>query len=241
MTKSEFLEKLTAELRHNNAEDAADIIQEYDQHFIFKLADGYSEEEIAAKLGDPKAIAAQYDAVPADNKSGKKVITAIGLGTVDFFFGILCMLLYAWTFIMATLVIACCAMAVGLVINGRVPVFGFMPLPYYCALLIGIAFIALAVLSAVGTVYFCRFIRQLIRSYGRFHKNALTAASGKATLPSVSAYPQFSAKHKRALRKLAVIAAIALAVCFIIGFIACVFSAGAIEFWHTWGWFGYIG
>lgn len=62
MTKNEFMAKLTDELKKRNIEDAADVAEEYEQHFAFKLADGYSEEEIAAKLGDPTALAAQFDA-----------------------------------------------------------------------------------------------------------------------------------------------------------------------------------
>lgn len=240
MTKLEFLEKLTVELRHKNVADAADIIEEYEQHFAFKLADGHSEEEIAAKLGNPKVIAAQYDVVPIENKSGKRAITAIGLGVADFFFGILCVLLYAWEIIMAAFVIACGAVTVGLVVNLRASVFALLPsIPYFCAFILGIAFAALTVLCAVGTVYFCGFIRQLMRSYGRFHKNTLAAASGRATLPSLSVYPQFSAKHKRTLRKLAMVAAAVFAVSFIVGYVACMISAGAIEFWHAWGWFHY--
>ena len=51
MTKSEFMTRLEHELRKRNVVDAADVMEEYEQHFAFKLADGYSEEEIAAKLG----------------------------------------------------------------------------------------------------------------------------------------------------------------------------------------------
>lgn len=51
MTRNEFMTRLSAELRRNHVADAVDIEEEYEQHFAFKLADGYSEEEIAAKLG----------------------------------------------------------------------------------------------------------------------------------------------------------------------------------------------
>ena len=53
-TKSEFMTRLEHELRRRNVADAADVMEEYEQHFAFKLADGYSEEEIAAKLGTPE-------------------------------------------------------------------------------------------------------------------------------------------------------------------------------------------
>ena len=50
MTKHEFMARLASELHKRNVADAADVIEEYEQHFAFKLADGYSEEEIASKL-----------------------------------------------------------------------------------------------------------------------------------------------------------------------------------------------
>ena len=54
MTKHEFMARLASELRKRNVADAADVPQEYEQHFAFKLADGYSEEEIK-KLKRAKA------------------------------------------------------------------------------------------------------------------------------------------------------------------------------------------
>lgn len=238
MTKLDFLEKLKTELNRKNVSDAADIIEEYEQHFTFKLADGYSEEEIAAKLGDPKGIAAQYDVSQATGNAGKKIITAIGLGVADFFFGILCILLFAWEIVMVALAISCGTAAVCFIGNlGELAVVSILSMPYYCAFIFGLIFISLTILAVIGTVYFFGFIRQLMRSFGRFHKNTLASASGRAVLPSLTVYPQFSAKGKRMLRKTSLLAVTAFAVCFISGFIVCALSAGAIEFWHTWGWF----
>ena len=61
MKKTEFLNKLREELKKRNVADAADILEEYEQHFDLKLADGFFEEEIAARLGDPAMLAAQFD------------------------------------------------------------------------------------------------------------------------------------------------------------------------------------
>lgn len=242
MTKSEFLKKLTIELNRKNLADTADIIDEYEQHFAFKLADGYSEEEISAKLGDPKEIAAQYDTASTASTGGKKAIAVIGLGAADFFFGIFCVLLYTWEIIMGALIFAFGALSVCLIGRfGNLALFSLPEIPYHCSIILGVATAALTVLSVVGTVYFFGFIRQLMRSFGRFHRNALASASGRATLPSLPIYPQFSAKIKRRLRRTTVIAVTLFAICFIIGFVFCVITAGSFEFWHTWGWFGYAG
>lgn len=61
MTKAEFLTELARELEKRNVADAADIMEENEQHFAFKLADGYAQEEIAAKLGTPAVLAAQFE------------------------------------------------------------------------------------------------------------------------------------------------------------------------------------
>ena len=60
MTKNEFMAQFAAELKKQNIADAADILEEYEQHFTFKLNDGFSEEEIAARLGTPAELAAQF-------------------------------------------------------------------------------------------------------------------------------------------------------------------------------------
>jgi len=41
MTRNEFLQKLADELRKNNITDIEEIISEYEQHFAFKMADGF--------------------------------------------------------------------------------------------------------------------------------------------------------------------------------------------------------
>ena len=241
MTKQQFIEKLKIELQRNHVSDFLDIVAEYEQHFAFKLADGYSEEEIAAKLGDPKALAAQYEASPADYQKSKKTIAAIGLGFVDFFFGILCVLLCAWEIVMCASAVASGTLSVCFVGKvGNLVLFSLPEIPYHCAVILGVAFAALATLAAVGTVYFFGFIHQLMRSFARFHQNTLASASGKAVLPSVTVYPQFSAKIKRRLRKLALFSVTVFAACFISAFIVCAITAGALEFWHVWGWFGYV-
>ncbi|MBQ7871149.1 MAG: DUF1700 domain-containing protein [Oscillospiraceae bacterium] len=240
MKKTEFLELLSLELKRNNVADAADILEEYEQHFAFKLADGYTEEEIAAKLGEPRAIAAQYDALPATGSRGRKILTALGLGLADLCFGLFTVLLWAWEAVMAAFALGCAGAAVGLIGNIRASFFGLLPtLPWYCALLLGLAVAALAVLTAVGVRYFAAFLGQLLRAYCRFHHNALASADGCATLPPLTVYPQFRPQAKRRMKKLALLAVTVFALCFVLCFVVCALSAGTLEFWHAWGWFGH--
>ncbi len=241
MTKNEFLSKLSIELKKNSISDTADIISEYEQHFAFKLADGFTEEEIAVKLGDPAGIAAQYEqGNETKSCSGQRVATIIGLCFADLFAGIFFVLLAAWGVVMAALSLTCATLAVclfgGLNIYTLIP-----PMPYWCGAITGLSLAALAVLATVGCIYFAAFVRQLLRSFGRFQHNALAASSGVAKLPSVAFNPQISAKSNRRIRSIALISLALFAVCFVLSFIVCALSAGSLEFWHTWGWFGHIG
>lgn len=241
MTKHEFLDKLADALKKYNVSDTTDIISEYEQHFAFKLADGFSEEEIAAKLGNPAQLAAQFESSAAAGKGGgKKLITVIGLGFIDLFIGILYALLIGWGVVMAAFALACAATSVCLI--GGLNIYALMPaMPYLPAVILGIAFAALAVLTILSCFYFWAFAGQLMRSYARFHHNTIAAASGGAVLPPLTVYPQLSAKARRKLRSVALIAFVVFATFFVLAIMLSMISAGAIEFWHVWGWFGYAG
>ena len=82
MNKSEFLSQLSSSLRNIPNSEKEDIISEYETHFISGKQDGKCEEEIARKLGNPKAIAKElnvsYAISNADKKrSFKNMITAL--------------------------------------------------------------------------------------------------------------------------------------------------------------------
>lgn len=47
-------------MKINNIDEIEDIISEYEEHFNFKLEEGFTEEEIAKKLSSPKEIAKEY-------------------------------------------------------------------------------------------------------------------------------------------------------------------------------------
>lgn len=242
MTKTEFLTELARELEKRNVVDAADIMEEYEQHFAFKLADGYSQEEIAAKLGAPAALAAQFETAETPNRpgAGSRVLTKIGLGLTELLGGLLFLLLAGWGLVMAAAAVACGAGAVCLL--AKLGMFGLIPaMPYGCAVLLALTLLALGVLFAVGCVWFAAFLRQLARAFGRFRYNTLARSRGCAALPPLPAAPQFSGKSKRALRRVALTALIGFAACFVLTVIVSMITAGALQFWHVWGWFGYQG
>lgn len=231
MKKNDFMQRLSDELQKRNVADAADILQEYEAHFAMKMADGYIEEEIAARLGDPTALAAQFDDAEEtpEKKGGSKPLVVAGLCFADVFAGLFFILLAA---------AALGAAGTAVCLLGKVELGGLLPeLPYWCGAMLALTLAALAVLLAAGCVYFWAFLRQLMRSYGRFRKNALASASGEAGLPPLPISPQFSPKARRRLRTVALVALALFAVCFVLAYFVCSLSAGSVQFWHAWGWF----
>ncbi|HOJ12612.1 MAG TPA: DUF1700 domain-containing protein [Clostridiales bacterium] len=237
MTKSEFLTQLRYELKKNNISDSEDILDEYEQHFAFKLADGFAEEEIAAKLGNPYELASQF--IPNEEQKkhgGRKIVTVIGMVFADIFVGAFFLILYAFAAVMGTFTIA--AAFIGICLLTGLNISNLIPgMPYLCALIYVVCLLALALLSSVGCLYFVSFIKQLMRSYGRFHFNVIAGSAGQAMLPSLPVYPRMSAKSKRRTRLIALFSLTVFAVSFIAGYIISAILAGSLEFWHVWGWF----
>lgn len=237
MTKHEFMTRLTNELHKRNVADAADIVEEYEQHFAFKLADGYSEEEIAARLGDPVELAAQFGDAPQASTGHSAALTWLWLGWVDLFFGVFAALLLAFGAVLAACVLSFGLTGVCLIGNlGRLAFVYLPPMPYWCGAVLGLSLLALCALSVVGCVWYFALCRQVFRSYGRFHHNALAQSRG-GVLPGLPLAPQFAPKKKRQLRTTALVALLLFAVCFVLGYVVCALSAGSFQFWHVWGWF----
>lgn len=237
MTKSEFLLRLGTALAKRDMSDAGEIVLEYEQHFAFKKADGYTDEEIAFKLGDPDALAAQFaeGGVPAKSR-GAKVVTVLGLAFADLLVAMLWVLLWAREIVMilfstASLTSAACLLG-NFNIHSLIP-----PIPYWCGALFGVSLIALAVLCAIETVYSAALDMQLTRSYLRFHKNALCSASRKPCLPPLAIFPQFAPRAGRRLKRTALYSLFVFLVFFAAGMAVSMLSAKALGFWHVWNWF----
>ena len=116
------------------------MLEEYEQHFAFKLADGYSEEEIAARLGSPAELAAQFEAAPQPKRRGSVALTWLWLAWADLAYGIFAVLLIAWGAVMAACVLSFVLTAVCLIGRlDRFPPATLPPMPYVSALLLGLA------------------------------------------------------------------------------------------------------
>jgi len=236
MNKTEFINTLTNTLGERQIEDADEIVAEYEQHFAFKMADGYSEEEIAARLGDPKSLGKQFDSETKETATGNRAIVSLGLVLVDIIVAISFVLLFTWVIIMGVSVVAFAAAGVCLLFN--LDISSLLPsMPYFVALIFAAMFISLAVLAAVGTVFFWLYARQLLRSYFRWHRNTLAAAGGEAQLPNIPTHPHISATMNRHMRRIALVTLTVFVITFQVGYIIAALSAGSFEFWHVWQWF----
>lgn len=238
MNKLEFIDVLTKSLQENNIADIDDIVSEYEEHFRFKMQDGYSEEEIALKLGDPQMLAKQFGpGIKTTGKSkGRRLLIAIALAFSDISVVMFFIILLTWAVSMAVVTVSFTALGICLVAD--INVYGLIPeMPYLSAIIFSVCLFSLTILSAAGTVYCFSFIRQLMLSYIRFHKNAMSVSSGGPVYPPLARHPRLNDKARRVIRSITLIALIIFAFSFIIGFVVSVYSAGVLGFWHEWNWF----
>lgn len=234
MKKNEFLAQLKNELKKNNAAETDDIVLEYEQHFAFKMADGYSEEEIAAKLGEPKAIAAQFDSAKDTEKkmTGGGFFLKLGLGCAAFFEALFYILFLAWDLVLAASAVAIAV--VGACLVSALNISALIPyMPFLGSLILGICVLGLAVIFGVASVYCFGFLKQMIKASVRWHKNMISSSP----LPPLPWNPQFEPKTRRRLRTILLGSLAVFGVFFVLGFVVLALQAGAIGFWHHWNWF----
>lgn len=233
MTKNEYLAKLAGELKKSGVSDADDIVSEYEQHFAFKLADGFTEEEIAAKLGAPEAIAAQFESLGSRGSSGGgKAGLKILMGFCAVFEAMFYLLCLAWSLVVAASAVAFAALGVCLV--GRLNIAGLIPsMPYASALILGAASLALSVFFAAGTYYFFAYTRQFVKVSVHWHRHVLSGGR----YPSIPWNPQFSPRARRTLRAAVHWSVTVFGALFVLGMALSMILAGNLQFWHVWGWF----
>ncbi len=234
MKKIDYLKTLQKELNNNHVAGIDEILVEYDEHFNYKIADGYSEEEIAAKLGKPEQIAAQFAAMdtPSSYRRGNKILAALGFGFLDLFIGIFFILAYVWVIGMGVFSITAILTGFSLGLNfnpGHLVPF----MPWQSAVLFGISILFLGFLAALGTIYLYFYIRQLGKAFVQWQKNTF---SGNM-YPPLSTNPLFSSKARRFLRSAAQISLLVFGIALIAAYIFSAIHAGNLEFWHVWHWF----
>ena len=246
MNKNEYLSTLDNALKAANVQDRAEVIEEYTEHFDLKLADGYSEEEIAAKLAPPDEIAKQFgeassggNDVSKRNETSVKAIKTTGVVILDIIVAPIYFTL--WTLVFALGVTTLSFLLTGFFVAIGIQYFGnsgivMIPyMPIFSRLIVSLAILSLAALSAVGTEYCRLYVMQIGRKYLRWHKNLL---SSKGFLsPPLPLNPWISPIKRRVMRNISLYAIIVFAVSLVAGIGSMIFAARSIEPWHVWGWF----
>ena len=236
MTRQDYLNELKNELTKHAVTDAEDILMEYEQHFQFKLADGFTEEEVAAKLGSTAQIAMQYVGIPGESKAkgGKKFLLVLWLTII----GIFEVMLYGafLYFIVALFVASLVPAALGVELIAGLNYLNILPpMPYFGAIIFGIALLSLCVILVVFAIYCFAYLRQMVRASLRWRRNLLR----EEALPLLPMSPQFKPKTRRALRTILLWAVLVFAISFVAGFTALSLYTHSLGFWHALGWFGY--
>ncbi|MDR3050393.1 MAG: DUF1700 domain-containing protein [Oscillospiraceae bacterium] len=232
MNKQAYLNALQDALDRHHVPDAQDILAEYEQHFAFKLADGYTEEEVAARLARPQDIAAQYaPGHPREPRRGMGALRAT-LWVATGLFSLVWLTCYA--FAIALFAAAAAAAVISFCLLTGLGLYGLIPgMPYAGAVPLALCLLCLAALLTVAALWFFAATTQNVRVNARWRRNALA----ESPLPPLPWYPPFAPEARRALRGLALLAAMGFCITFVIGYIVLALHAGALEFWHVWRWF----
>jgi len=238
MNKKEFMDIMKNSLLESGISDMEDILNEYEEHFLFKMADGFSEEEVSLKLGDPKELAKQFvqEAPVIKVKKKNRFLTGLGLGFLDIFVG--CIFLVLFIGVIALAAVAISSATAGVLLITKMNIASLLPvMPYKSAVMFSVGLIALAILVFITVVYGFLWFKQLLVSYSRFHKNCMAKASNKAVYPAKATFLQVSGKLKRTLRGTILVSLVIFLVAFIGGYAVSALEAKALEFWHVWEWF----
>ena len=236
MTKQDYLTALRQELNKNAVADTEDVVSEYEQHFLFKLADGFAEEEIAAKLGAPAQIALQFAGLPKEQKrkGGKKTLLVLWLAIM----GIFEVMLYS-AFLFFTVGLftgSLVPVALGVELIAGLNLMNILPpMPYGGAIVFGVALIALGVMIFLFAVYCFAMLRQMVRASLRWRRNMMR----EEALPLLPLSPQFSPKTRRTLRGILLWSVLIFGIAFVAGFAILGLYTHSWGFWHALGWFGY--
>lgn len=92
MTRNEFIKRLKAGLKGMQPADIDEIAADYEDHFAAGMAEGRSEEEVAAALGNPARLARElrFEAGFRNWKSDRSpssalaaILAFMGLATID--------------------------------------------------------------------------------------------------------------------------------------------------------------
>jgi uncharacterized membrane protein len=187
MNRAHFMAQLRDGLSGLHYTDINDILADYERHFADGAADGRSEDEVAAALGDPQRLARELRAEAGfkrweENRSAGNflgvVLALLGLATIDFVF--LLPFLCALAAVFFALSVAC----LGCIVGGSYLLFNLLPFGWDTAMgnplaqaLIGIGLITGAVGGGALLLWLTEIIAKLLIKYARLHFRLFDSAN----------------------------------------------------------------
>ena len=187
MTKNQYLDELKKELKSNNVPDMNDIIAEYEEHFKFKIEEGKTEEEIARKLSSPREIANEYAKINIPINKYEKSAKITGLTFLSIPLSLVYIMMWASVVVLGAFSIT--SLVTGFCLITTLNIAGLIPnMPYFSSFMAGIAFIGLATIATIGTIYLFLYVKQWGKTYIRWCKNI----ANNNRYPSISKHPNLS-------------------------------------------------
>lgn len=184
MNRAHFMAQLRDGLAGLHHSDINDIVADYESHFADGAADGRTQEEVAAALGDPVRLARELRAEIGfrrweENRSAGNflgvVLALLGLATIDFIIMLPFLCFLAALFF--GLAVACLAMVVGgafLLFN---LIWGGVMGNTGMQLLIGLGLISGAIGGGALLLLLMDIIAKLLIRYARLHFRLFDSAN----------------------------------------------------------------
>jgi uncharacterized membrane protein len=176
MNRAHFMAQLRDGLAGLHHSDIADIVADYESHFADGAADGRSQEEVAAALGDPVRLARELRAEIGfrrweENRSAGNflgvVLALLGLATIDF------IILLPFLCFLAALFFGLAVACLGMVVGGAFLLFnllwGGVMGNTGMQLLIGLGLISGAIGGGALLLLLMDIIAKLLIRYARLH------------------------------------------------------------------------
>ena len=184
MNRAHFMAQLRDGLAGLHHTDINDIVADYESHFADGAADGRSQEEVAAALGDPVRLARELRAEIGfrrweENRSAGNflgvVLALLGLATIDF------IILLPFLCFLAALFFGLAVACLGMVVGGAFLLFnllwGGVMGNTGMQLLVGLGLISGAIGGGALLLLLMDIIAKLLIRYARLHFRLFDSAN----------------------------------------------------------------
>jgi uncharacterized membrane protein len=191
MNRSTFLAELKAALGRMQESEKREVLADYEEHFRMGTAEGKSEEQIAASLGNPRLLGKSYtiDSLLEEPKDGSRVsavsvlralFVSISLGFFNLIFilgpflGLAGVMIGLWA-VAVSLPLSGAAAVVGTLVALVAPaLYGFSGLNPAFLVFAGIGVAALGLLAVIGMWKLSRLFVLMIAAYVKFNARIVT-------------------------------------------------------------------